>query len=306
MKILLTGGTGFIGSELMKLLTTHQVTLLTRNKERARQHLEYADLGNVTYLESLDHLQDLNHIDAVINLAGEPIADKRWTAEQKEIICKSRWEITERIVELIHASTKPPSTFISGSAVGYYGDQHHHPFDESLQVHSSEFAHNVCAEWERVAKQAHSDLTRVCLIRTGIVLGHHGGALAKMLLPYKLGLGGPIGNGVQYMPWIHLLDMVRAIMFLLETPHASGVFNLCAPHPVTNQIFSRTLAKTLQRPHFLFTPKWALRLAMGESSCLLFDSIRAKPKKLTELGFKFSYSRIEPALKHLLQERNHE
>ncbi len=304
MKILLTGGTGFIGSELLKLLTTHQVILLTRNPAQAKQRLQHADVGNIQYLDSLDSIEDLNDVDAVINLAGEPIADKRWSKEQKEVICNSRWKVTERIDELIHASTEPPAVFISGSAVGYYGDQQDHPFDECLHVNSEAFAHYVCARWEQIAKRAESKQTRVCILRTGLVLGQNGGALAKMLLPYKLGLGGPLGSGKQYMPWIHILDMVRAIMYLLETPHAHGEFNLCAPHPVSNRIFSGTLAKTLKRPHILFTPKWVMNMAMGESSCLLFDSVRAKPKKLTELGFKFSYSRVEPALKNLLQDRS--
>ncbi len=304
MKILLTGGTGFIGSELLKLLTTHQVVLLTRSPEKAKLHLNHTDVGNIEYLDSLDKLADLNHIDAIINLAGEPIADKRWTKKQKDKICKSRWQITESIVELIHASTKPPAVFLSGSAVGYYGDQQEHPFDECLHVNSAEFPHIVCQRWEHIAKRAESENTRVCLMRTGVVLGTNGGALAKMLLPYKLGLGGPLGSGNQYMPWIHILDMVRAIICLLNTNHAHGVFNLCAPHPVTNQLFSQTLAKTLKRPHILFTPKWLMETLMGESSCLLFDSIRAKPKKLTELDFQFTYSRVEPALKHLLHDRS--
>ena len=304
MNILLTGGTGFIGSELLKLLTTHRVVLLTRSPEKARQQLKHADLGNIEYIDSLAHLADLNHIDAVINLAGEPIADKRWTKRQKDKICKSRWHITEKIVELIHASTKPPAVFISGSAVGYYGDQQEHPFDECLHVNNNDFPHIVCQQWEQIAKRAESESTRVCLLRTGVVLGLNGGALAKMLLPYKLGLGGPLGSGTQYMPWIHILDMVRAIIYLLNTPHAHGAFNMCAPHPVTNRIFSATLAKTLKRPHLLFTPKWVMETVMGESACLLFDSIRAKPKKLTELDFQFTYSRIEPALKHLLHERS--
>lgn len=304
MNILLTGGTGFIGSELLKLLTTHHVVLLTRSPEKARQQLKHADLGNIEYVDSLDHLADLNHIDSVINLAGEPIADKRWTKKQKDKICKSRWQITEKIVELIHASTKPPAVFISGSAVGYYGDQQEHPFDECLHVNNNDFTHIVCQQWEQIAKRAESENTRVCLLRTGVVLGLNGGALAKMLLPYKFGLGGPLGSGNQYMPWIHILDMVRAIIYLLNTPHAHGAFNMCAPHPVTNRIFSATLAKTLKRPHILFTPKWVMETVMGESACLLFESIRAKPKKLTELDFQFTYSRIEPALKHLLHERS--
>ncbi|GAA5646457.1 TIGR01777 family oxidoreductase [Vibrio proteolyticus] len=301
MRILLTGGSGFIGKELLKHLATHQIVLLTRNVDNTKRLIKHADLGNVRYITTLDDFHDLNDFDAVINLAGEPIADKRWTRAQKKRICQSRWSLTEKLVELMHASTQPPGVFISGSAVGYYGDQQQHPFDESLHVHNNGFPHQVCAEWEAIAKRARSDDTRVCLLRTGLVLGHDGGALAKMLLPYKLGLGGPIGNGKQYWPWIHILDMVRGIVYLLETTHAHGAFNFCAPHPVTNRHFSGTLAKTLRRPHLLFTPKWALKLAMGESSVLLFDSVRAKPKRLTELGFQFSYSRLEPALKNLLQ-----
>ncbi|GAB2655084.1 TIGR01777 family oxidoreductase [Vibrio panuliri] len=301
MKILLTGGTGFIGRELLKHLTTHEVVLLTRAPERAKQLVNHADLGNVTYISHLSDFHDLNDFDAVINLAGEPIADKRWSKTQKQQICDSRWQLTEQLVALIHASTTPPSVFISGSAVGYYGDQQAHPFDESLHVHADNFPHYVCAKWEEIANRARSEETRVCILRTGVVLGCDGGALAKMLLPYKMGVGGPIGCGSQYMPWIHKLDMVRAIVYLLETEHAQGDFNLCAPHPVMNKQFSRTLARTLKRPHFLFTPKWTMRVLMGESSVLLFDSIRAKPKHLTELGFKFSYSRLEPALKNLLQ-----
>ncbi|NOH72499.1 TIGR01777 family protein [Vibrio pectenicida] len=304
MKVLLTGGTGFIGRELLKHFTTYDIVLLTRSPQKARNTISHADIGNITYISELDSLHDLNEFDAVVNLAGEPIADKRWSKKQKDAICNSRWQITEKIVDLIHASTSPPSVFISGSAVGYYGDQQEHPFDEGLHVHHHGFPHQVCAKWEEIANCARTDSTRVCILRTGVVLGCSGGALKKMLLPYKLGLGGPIGNGNQYIPWIHLLDMVRAIVYLLETEHAQGQFNLCAPHPVSNKQFSQTLAKSLRRPHLLFTPKWALRLAMGESAVLLFDSLRAKPKKLTELGFRFSYSRIEPAMKNILQHQD--
>ncbi len=301
MKILLTGGSGFIGRELVKHLATHQVVMLTRSPARAKAAVNHADMGNISYVSSLDKYHDFNEFDAVINLAGEPIADKRWSKAQKKEICDSRWGLTEKLVDLIHASTAPPAVLISGSAVGYYGDQQAHPFDEDLHVHSQGFPHHVCATWENIANRARSEYTRVCTLRTGIVLAPDGGALKKMLPPYKCGVGGPIGNGKQYMPWIHMLDMVRAIVYLLETEHAQGPFNLCAPHPVTNQYFSKVLARTLKRPHFLFTPKWVLKLAMGESSVLLFDSIRAKPRKLTELGFRFSYSRLAPALKNLLQ-----
>jgi len=301
MKILVTGGTGFIGRELLKLLMTHSLTVLTRNTERAKHQLHHIHSANLTYITTLDDYHDLNNFDAVINLAGEPIANKRWTKKQKSRICHSRWDITEQLVSLIHASTEPPSVFISGSAVGYYGDQQSHPFDESLHVHHENFSHQICDKWEQIAIRAQSDRTRVCILRTGVVLAPQGGALQKMIPPYKLGLGGPIGSGEQYMPWIHMTDMVQAILFLLNTEHAQGVFNMCAPHPATNVQFSRSLAAALNRPHILFTPKWAIKLLMGESSELVLDSIRAKPKKLTELGFQFQFSRIKPALTNLLQ-----
>ncbi|MBD0788544.1 TIGR01777 family protein [Vibrio sp. Y2-5] len=304
MNILITGGTGFIGRELLKLLMTEQVTVLTRNTENAKHQLSHIRSGNLNFINSLLDLQDLNHFDAVINLAGEPIANKRWSRKQKSRICRSRWDITEQLVSLIHASTKPPAVLISGSAVGYYGDQQSHPFDESLHVHHQSFSHQVCDTWEQIALRAQSDRTRVCLLRTGVVLSPAGGALQKMLPPYKLGLGGPIGSGQQYIPWIHMTDMVQAIMFLLTTEHAQGAFNLSAPHPATNALFSRSLASAIKRPHFLLTPKWAIKLVMGEASELLLDSMRAKPKKLTELGFQFQFSHIEPALKNLLQFAN--
>lgn len=300
MQILITGGTGFIGSELIKHLITHKIFLLTRNPQQAQKTLHFADNGNIQYISSLDELHDLNGFDAVINLAGEPIAGKRWTESQKKKICDSRWKITERLVELFHASTEPPATFISGSAVGIYGDQQEHPFDESLHTHQEGFTHHTCVKWESIAKKAEHTDTRVCILRTGIVLGNKG-ALKMMLPAFKFGAGSILGSGKQYMPWIHIQDMVRGIIYLLETPYAKGEFNFCAPHPVSNYVFSKTLGKVLKRPVFIYTPKWFFNLAMGEASCLLFDSIRAKPKHLTELGFNFTYSRLEPALKNIME-----
>ncbi|WP_217516678.1 TIGR01777 family oxidoreductase [Vibrio metschnikovii] len=299
MNIFITGATGLIGRELIKQLITHDIVILTRDIAKAQRKLAHANT-KISFISDINQLHDLNRFDAVINLAGEPIADKRWTGKQKQHICQSRWQLTEQLVELIHASTTPPTLFLSGSAVGYYGDQHEHPFDESLQVQSQQFSHHICAVWEQTAMRAQSSRTRVCLMRTGIVLSPEGGALKKMLPPYRLGLGGPIGRGTQYMPWIHISDMVRAIVFLLETEHAQGAFNMCAPHPVTNAVFSQTLAASLRKPHLLTTPRWAIKLLLGEASELLFDSLRAKPKKLTELGFQFNFSRLEPALKQLL------
>jgi uncharacterized protein (TIGR01777 family) len=214
-------------------------------------------------------------------------------------ICNSRWDVTRQLVSLIKASKTPPKVFISGSAVGIYGNQKQNIVEETTQATKIGFPHHVCQEWEQIAASV-DNICRVCLIRTGIVLGQNGGALQKMLLPYKLGLGGPLGDGKQFMPWIHMQDMVRGIQFLLENKHSSGIFNLVAPHPVTNKEFSQTLAKALSRPHFLFTPKFIMKIVMGESSCLLFDSVRAKPARLTQQGFKFNYSRLQSALIHIL------
>ncbi|GAM73126.1 cell division inhibitor [Vibrio ishigakensis] len=300
MQILITGGTGFIGKALVKQLIPSHVTVLTRSADKARAQFKHLNNNTYDLIESLDELKDLSAFDAIVNLAGEPIADRRWSSLQKKRICDSRWDVTEKLVSLMHASETPPKVFISGSAVGIYGDQQHNTVDERSEYPEQGFPHKVCAQWEEIAMQAQNDQTRVCLLRTGIVLGSNGGALGKMLLPYKLGLGGPLGSGKQYMPWIHIQDMVRAIQFLIESPQAQGVFNLTAPHPVPNKEFSQTLAKTLSRPHFLFTPQPMMKLLMGESSCLLFDSVNAKPVRLTEMGFKFTYSRLQPALQQIL------
>lgn len=300
MKILVTGGTGFIGSALINALKEHDITVLSRNPAKASQNLG-SRINAVTSLDQFDNLDDFN---AVINLAGEPIINKRWSPQQKKKICHSRWGLTEHLVEKIQAGSQPPHTFISGSAVGIYGDQLDTVIDESFaisdQVKHDDFAHHVCQRWEEIANEASSEQTRVCLLRTGIVLGKHGGALAKMLPPYQLGLGGPIGNGSQYTPWIHLQDMVDAIVFLLQNPSASGAFNLTAPEPVTNKVFSQSLAKALRRPHFLFTPAFVLKVVLGEASSLLLEGQRAVPQKLEALGFDFSYRDIDSALKAIV------
>ncbi len=181
MRILITGGTGFVGFELIKLLSSHELLVLTRDLTKAAQRFAHIPSQNLQLLRSLDELSDFNGIDAIINLAGEPIADKRWSKSQKQRIARSRLDITEQLVEKIHASAHPPAVFLSGSAVGFYGDQQQHAFDESLQVRSDHFSHQVCQQWEQRALKAQSEQTRVCLLRTGIVLAPEGGALKKML-----------------------------------------------------------------------------------------------------------------------------
>ncbi|OOF14573.1 TIGR01777 family protein [Salinivibrio proteolyticus] len=296
MNILITGGTGLIGKALVaKLQPQHQLTVLSRDKEKVTKI--FGD--SVAAIERLDDLPHLNDFDAVINLAGEPIADKRWSEQQKGIICTSRWGLTEKLVEKIHASSTPPHTFISGSAVGYYGDQQDHPFDETLVVHADDFAQHVCHQWEKIALKGASQHTRVCLLRTGVVLSAEGGALKRMMLPYQLGLGGPIGKGQQYMPWIHIDDMVAAIIHLLDSPALQGPFNCTAPEPVTNKRFSQALASALKRPHLFFVPTVAIKAMMGEASHLLLDSQRALPHALEDSGFKFQHPKVEEAMASL-------
>lgn len=297
MQVFITGATGLIGNQIVhKLLNqSHSITILTRDMDKARRIFG----NNINYCNSLSQFRTLNHFDAVINLAGEPIADKRWTKRQKEKLCRSRWKITEQLSQLINESSIPPKVFISGSAVGYYGSQKDNLLTEQSQPHK-EFTHYLCQRWEELALSASNPKTRVCLLRTGIVLARNGGALAKMLPAFRLGLGGVIGTGKQFMPWIHIQDMTEAILFLLTTTNLSGAFNLCAPNPVTNEQFSHSLANELRRPCFMPIPSCGIKFAMGEGTTVILNGQRALPDRLQQSGFCFNYDTLEPALNNLL------
>lgn len=298
MKILITGATGFIGQHLVKHLhNQHQVTVLSRLPTKA-----YHLLGNdIDVIDDLALLDDLNPFDAVINLAGEPIAEKRWTAEQKHKICQSRWIMTQQLSQLIANSQQPPSCLINASAIGYYGQNSEDSIDESYQPNTSDFAHTVCKRWEELAQQAQSEHTRVCILRIGIVLGKEGGALQKMLPAFRFGLGGPFGKGQQYMSWIHISDMIKAIIFLLENQECQGVYNATAPQVVTNREFTRTLAQCLKRPHFAKVPSWVLKLMLGEASSLVLEGQKVQPKHLLDEGFKFCYPELKRTLELLVK-----
>lgn len=297
MKILVTGGTGLIGGHLVPRLQElgHQVTVLTRRPDNAREKLN----DRVTLWDTLEDKQNLDGIDAVINLAGEPIADKRWTTEQKDRLCQSRWRITQKLADLINASEMPPSVLISGSAVGYYGDLGEVVVTEEEPPHN-EFTHKLCARWEQIACEAQSDKTRVCLLRTGVVLAPKGGILGKMIPPFRLGLGGPIGNGRQYLAWIHIDDMVNAILWLLDND-LRGPFNMVSPYPVHNEQFAHALGHALQRPAILRVPATVIRLLMGESSVLVLGGQRALPKRLEAAGFSFRWYDLEEALADIMR-----
>lgn len=296
MKILITGGTGLIGRHVIPRLLElgHGVIVVTRSPEKARQQWD----ARVELWKGLNERSTLDGIDAVINLAGEPIADKRWTEEQKQRLCHSRWHITQKLVELFAASTQPPGVLISGSAAGYYGDLGEVVVTEEEPPHN-EFTHKLCARWEQIACEAQSEHTRVCLLRTGVVLAPKGGILGKMVPPFKLGLGGPIGTGRQYLAWIHIDDMVNGIIWLLDN-NLRGPFNMVSPYPVRNEQFAHALGHALHRPAVLRAPATAVRLLMGESSVLVLGGQRALPKRLEESGFGFRWYDLEEALADVL------
>ncbi|EPH0092980.1 TIGR01777 family oxidoreductase [Pluralibacter gergoviae] len=297
MKILITGGTGLIGRYLVSRLLTlgHAVVVVTRSPDSARQRLD----KRVELWPGLEQRSHLNDIDAVINLAGEPIADKRWTDAQKARLCDSRWQITQRLVTLIKASDTPPAVLLSGSAAGYYGDLGEVVVTEEEPPHN-EFTHKLCARWEQIACEAQSDATRVCLLRTGVVLAPDGGILAKMTPPFRLGLGGPIGSGRQYLAWIHIDDMANAILWLLDND-LRGPFNMVSPYPVRNAQFAHALGRALHRPAIVRAPAAAVRLLMGESSVLVLGGQRALPKRLEAAGFAFRWYDLDDALADVLK-----
>lgn len=297
MHIFFTGGTGLIGSALIETLSSqgHSVTVLSRDVSKAKIKLG----EKVSYCASLDTLQSLDGYDAVINLAGESIAKKRWTKKQKEKLCNSRWNITRRLTELIKLSHTPPRLFISGSAIGYYGAQRDNVINENSEPHD-EFTYQLCKKWESLAMAADGRHTRVCIIRTGIVLSNKGGMLSMLTLPFKAGLGSVLGSGKQYISWIHINDMVNGIIFLLDTPEARGPFNFSSPNPVTNKRFCNVLSTTLYRPRIFHIPSFLVKMAMGESATLIVDGQRAIPQHLLDLHYRFSFEHLDEALKNLL------
>jgi uncharacterized protein (TIGR01777 family) len=295
MHILLTGGTGLIGSALLKKLRNqHAITVLTRNPTKA-----YKQLGHdITVINDLTSLDDLDHIDAIINLAGESIADKRWSEAQKKRIEQSRWRLTDQLTELCKASANPPHTFISGSAIGFYGAQGQTRVTEDDNQPHDEFTHRLCAVWEQKAEAAASDETRVCLLRTGIVLAPKGGALQRMSLPFKFGVGGPIGSGEQMMSWIHIDDMVDLILHLLNKESCSGPYNATSPNPVSNETFSKTLGRVLHRPVLLRVPSFAMKIMLGDMSTMILNGQAVLPERALESGFQFRHANLKDALKH--------
>ena len=298
MNILFTGATGLIGQAFIKRYADqHQFYVVSRSYSKVIQ--TFNDLIKTGRVEHIDlaSLSDLNRFDAVINLAGEPIVDKRWNAKQKQKICHSRWDITQQLVDLCRASSHPPAHFISGSAIGIYGRQSADTIiNETFTDFHDEFSREICQQWEDIALQAASESTRVCLLRTGIVLAPTGGALGKMRLPFSLGLGGPVSSGEQIMSWIHIDDMLAGIAHVLAHHAIAGPINFTAPNPVSNKTFSQSYATSLGRPCIFTVPKVSLRVLMGESADLLLFGQKVLPEALTTSGYQFQYEHVDVAL----------
>ncbi|MGO1692324.1 MAG: TIGR01777 family oxidoreductase [Marinobacter sp.] len=296
--LLITGGTGFIGTILCRdlLARGYELTVLSRQPADRVHSL----CGQVEVIADLENLRAHPGFTAVINLAGEGIADKRWTEERKNVLRNSRIELTNTLTNVIASWDQPPEALISGSAVGFYGDQGNSLVTEKTTPHD-EFTHRLCRDWEEAALKLRAHGVRVCLSRTGVVAGPGGGFLKRMILPFKLGLGGRIGDGNQYMPWIHRDDVVAALIWMLETPEASGAYNVVSPNPATNKEFACCLARVLNRPAMIPAPASALKIALGEMSRLLLTGQQAVPTKLTGAGFEFRYPRLREALEDAIQ-----
>ncbi|MBB3103351.1 TIGR01777 family oxidoreductase [Azomonas macrocytogenes] len=301
MHILLTGGTGLIGKALCRYWTTqgHQLAVLSRTPQRVKE-LCGPQVQGIARLEEWTG----ESLDAVVNLAGAPIAERPWTQKRRTLLWDSRVTLTERLVEWLASREQKPAVLISGSAIGFYGDGGERELQEDAQS-GNDFGSQLCAAWEAAARHAEPLGIRVALVRTGLVLAPGGGFLQKLLPAYRLGLGGRIGSGQQWMSWVHLDDQVALIDFLLNHPAASGPYNACAPQPVRNAEFSQALGQALHRPTILAVPAPLLKLTLGELSTLLLGGQKALPAHLQEAGFTFRYPELPAALASVLGENRH-
>lgn len=298
MHILITGGTGFIGTELRSMLLKkgHYLTVITRSPEE----YEEEQAKNQQFI-SWEHplVETMKKTDAVINLAGSSIFGQRWTDQVKQKIYSSRIDNTKKLSSAIKQCDSPPEVMISASGISYYGDGGEEVLDESHQAGSG-FLCRVCVDWEAAAEEVTEAGVRWVSTRFGIVLETGGGALQQMLPPFKFFVGGPVGSGDQYFPWIHMHDLCRGLIYTMENRDIEGPCNFNAPNPVTMREFADSLGEVLNRPSFFRVPEAVLRLALGEAADPIVESVRAVPKKLQQHGFEFKFNDVREALADIL------
>lgn len=309
MKIVIAGGTGFLGNPLAWTWAEegHDVRVLTRSLPPGQAQHEsgtgkpgIARIGWSPDGHAGELARELDGATALVNLAGESIAGGRWTAARKQALRDSRILATRSLVTALTATPNPPPTFISGSGIGYYGDRGNEPLAES-SAPGDDFLAHLCVEWEAeasaFAKAPAGQAVRVILIRTGLVLEKSGGVLPQMMRPFRFFAGGPIGSGRQYMPWVHRLDWIEMVRWLVDTPAVKGPVNVSSPHPVTNADFARALGRALHRPALLPAPGFALKIALGEMADAALTGQRALPGVALSHGYHFRYPEIEIAFR---------
>ncbi len=300
MHFLITGGSGFIGSRLTQKLikNNHQVTILTRNIKQKYNPL----INKAQLIDSLGKPKE--NYDVIINLAGESIAHGRWTQQKKKRIFESRIRITEKLINYMDQQEKKPQLLISSSAIGYYGNNGNKAFVETSQPKNNSFTHTLCNTWEQTAYKAKKQKVRVCCVRTGLVLDCNGGLLAQILPSFKFYLGSSLGNGKQWMSWIHIDDLIGLFEHIIFHKDIEGPINATAPYPVTNKEFSKTLGKVIHRPSFFAIPPWILKFSFGEMGETLFlKGQKVLPQKALDTGYQFKYTELEEALKNIMLHR---
>ncbi|MEO1006516.1 MAG: TIGR01777 family oxidoreductase [Cyanobacteria bacterium J06638_38] len=305
MKIAITGATGLVGSRLVAVLNQkgHQILVLTRNPSKAQKTFPasvYSNLEIVQYspLESGSWQQHISGCDAVVNLAGEPIAE-RWSPQLKNAIMESRQLGTRKLVEAISMAESKPQVLVSGSAVGYYGTSETNAFDETSDS-GSDFLAQVCQNWEAEAQKVTESGVRLVILRIGIVLAN-GGALGKMIGPFKMFAGGPIGSGRQWFSWIHRDDLVNLIAQAIEQEDMSGTYNATAPNPVRMGTLCQVLGEVMNRPSWLPVPDFVLEVLLGDGAIVVLEGQQVLPKKTKASGFNFQYAELKPALREIVQ-----
>ncbi|MEO0845049.1 MAG: TIGR01777 family oxidoreductase [Cyanobacteria bacterium J06648_1] len=300
MKIAITGATGLVGSRLVEQLKQlgHQILIFTRNPSKARQLFPASTFSNIEVVqyqpqESGAWQQSVSGCDAVVNLAGEPIAE-RWSPQQKEKIMASRQLGTRKLVEAIAMAEQKPQVLVSGSAIGYYGTSETAAFEESSGA-GTDFLAQVCQNWEAEAQKVTEHGVRLVIVRIGIVLAN-GGALGKMIGPFKMFAGGPIGSGKQWFSWIHRDDLVNLIVQGIENQAMSGTYNATAPNPVRMGKLCQTLGEVMNRPSWLPVPDFVLELMLGDGAIVVLEGQQVLPKQTQAMGFSYKYAELKPAL----------